>query len=417
MSTAPKSVVIIGGGVIGAACAYYLSRAGASITIIDQGDFGRGCSHANCGYVCPSHVLPLAGPGAVWNAAKALLARNSPLTIRPRFDPALWSWLWQFSRRCTAQCTLSAGRAILALLKPSRQLYEELLVTERIDCEWEAKGLLFVFQSPAAFEHYAATDELVGREFGIRARRLSGQELTAFEPALVPGLPGAWLHETDAHLRPDRLMAEFKRVLLSRGVAIRQQSAAKSLVRENGRARAILTADGEIAADAFVLAAGALSPQWSREMGCRLPIQPGKGYSITMPRPARCPALPIIFEEHRVAVSPFRSGYRLGSTMEFAGYDSSLNPRRIELLKSAARMYLHEPLCEPVQETWFGWRPMTPDSLPIIGPSPALANVWIAAGHNMLGLSMAPATGRLVAQLVAGESPDIDPRPYSPARF
>jgi D-amino-acid dehydrogenase len=276
---------------------------------------------------------------------------------------------------------------------------------------------LFVFQSPAAFEHYAATDELVGREFGIRARRLSGQELTDFEPALVPGLPGAWLHETDAHLRPDRLMAEFKRVLLSRGVAIRQQSAAKSLVRENGRARAILTADGEIAADAFVLAAGALSPQWSRELGCRLPIQPGKGYSITMPRPARCPALPIIFEEHRVAVSPFRSGYRLGSTMEFAGYDSSLNPRRIELLKSAARMYLHEPLCEPVQETWFGWRPMTPDSLPIIGPSPALANVWIAAGHNMLGLSMAPATGRLVAQLVAGESPDIDPRPYSPARF
>jgi D-amino-acid dehydrogenase len=125
----------------------------------------------------------------------------------------------------------------------------------------------------------------------------------------------------------------------------------------------------------------------------------------------------MIFEEHRVAVTPFQSGYRLGSTMEFAGYDSTIRPERIELLKSAARLYLHEPLAEPVQEEWFGWRPMTPDSLPIIGASPALRNVWIAAGHNMLGLSMAPATGRLVAELITDEPSHVDPRPYSPTRF
>ncbi len=417
MTAAPKSVAIVGGGVIGAACAYYLSRHGLAVTIVDSGEFGHGCSHANCGFVCPSHVLPMAAPGAVTMGLKALVARNSPLKIRPRLDPALWSWFWQFTRCCNARQMLVAGSAIQALLASSRQLYDELLVAERIECEWEAKGLLFVFQTPAACEHYAATDDLMGREFGIRARRLGSDELAAFEPALKPNLPGAWLYDTDAHLRPDRLMAELKRVLVARDVTIREQCAAKSLVHERGRARAVTTADGPIEADAFVIAAGALSPHWSGDLGCRLPIQPGKGYSITMPRPARCPSVPIIFEEHRVAVTPFQSGYRLGSTMEFAGYDTTLRPERIELLKSAARLYLHQPLAEPVQEEWYGWRPMTPDSLPIMGVSPALSNVWIAAGHNMLGLSMAPATGRLIAELIAGDKPHIDPRPYAPTRF
>ena len=417
MTAALRSVVVIGGGVIGAACAYYLSRGGLRVTVLDRGQFGRGCSHANCGYVCPSHVLPMAAPGAVRNALRAMLARNSPLKIRPRLDPALWSWLWQFSRRCNTSCMLAAGQGIHALLQSSRHLYDELLAEERIECEWETKGLLLVFQSAAAFEHHAATDELLDREFGMRATRLAGDALTQLEPALVPGLPGGWHYQSDAHLRPDRLMTELKRVLTARGVAIQEQCSATSLVRENGRARAIRTSGGEIEADAFIVAAGALAPEWQRDLGCRLPIQPGKGYSITMPRPARCPAVPMIFEEHRVAVTPFRSGYRLGSTMEFAGYDSTIRPQRIELLKVAARQYLHEPLAEPVQEEWAGWRPMTPDSLPIIGPSPALANVWIAAGHNMLGLSMAPATGRLIAQMIAGESPHLNPKPYAATRF
>jgi D-amino-acid dehydrogenase len=417
MTAAPKSVVVIGGGVIGAACAYSLSRRGLHVTVLDRGQFGRGCSHANCGYVCPSHVLPMAAPGAIFSALKAMLARNSPLKIHPRLDPALWSWLWQFSRRCSTPCMLTAGQAIHALLQSSRELYDKLVAEERIDCEWETKGLLLVFQSAAAFEHHAATDELLGREFGVRARRLAKDALIDFEPALIAGLPGGWHYECDAHVRPDRLMAEMARVLAARDVAIHEHCSATGLVRENRSARAVSTINGEIEADAFVIAAGALAPEWGRDLGCRLPIQPGKGYSITMPRPARCPAVPMIFEEHRVAVTPFRSGYRLGSTMEFAGYDSTIRPERIELLKAAARQYLREPLAEPVQEEWYGWRPMTPDSLPIIGPSPALANVWLAAGHNMLGLSMAPATGRLIAEMIVGDEPHLNPRPYSPRRF
>ena len=133
-----------------------------------------------------------------------------------------------------------------------------------------------------------------------------------------------------------------------------------------------------------------------------------------MPRPAVCPTYPLIFEEHRVAVTPFASGYRLGSTMEFAGYDESLNRSRLSILTDAAKLYLRDPLAEPVQEEWWGWRPMTFDGLPIIDRSPAMANVMIAAGHNMLGLSMAPGTGKLVAEMLGGGGRRTStPRPYS----
>jgi D-amino-acid dehydrogenase len=175
--------------------------------------------------------------------------------------------------------------------------------------------------------------------------------------------------------------------------------------------------DGEIPADAFVVATGAQSPRLSRQLGCRIPIQPGKGYSITMPRPARCPRIPIIFQEHKVAVTPMKSGYRLGSTMEFSGYDESLNRRRLDLLLEGARQYLHEPYTEPVESEWFGWRPMTYDGKPIIGPTPAMQNVHIAAGHSMIGTTLATATGKLIAELVDDRPPHIDPRPFAVTRF
>jgi D-amino-acid dehydrogenase len=155
----------------------------------------------------------------------------------------------------------------------------------------------------------------------------------------------------------------------------------------------------------------------NRALGCRIPIQPGKGYSITMPRPARCPAIPLLFEEHRVGVTPMQTGYRLGSTMEFAGYDTTLNPRRLALLREGASHYLHEPYTEPIEEEWYGWRPMTPDSVPIIDRSSTYENVLIAAGHNMLGVSMSPATGKLVAELLGGSVPHLDAAPYRLSRF
>lgn len=410
-------VVVIGGGVVGACCAYYLAKSGRAVTVVDRAKFGAGCSHANCGYVCPSHVLPFATPGAVWATMKTLFRRNSPLKVRPRTMLANLGWFLGFVRKCNARDMMAAGRAIQALTASSRALFDELLAAERIECEWETKGLLFVYQTAKEFEHYGYTNDFLTREFNAPAKRFDGAELAALEPALKPGMAGGYLYESDAHLRPDRLMSELKRVLVSLGVEIRENRAVSGFAKANGTASAVRTSAGDIAADAFVVATGAWAPQLNAELGCRVPIQPGKGYSLTMPRPALCPTYPLIFEEHRVAVTPFASGYRLGSTMEFAGYDESLNRSRLSLLTDAAKLYLRDPLAEPVQEEWWGWRPMTYDSLPIIDRAPSASNVLIAAGHNMLGLTMAPGTGKLVTELLTGGKPHIDATPYGLKRF
>lgn len=417
MTPADRKAIVIGGGVVGAACAYYLRQSGWQVVILERGRFGKGCSHGNCGFVCPSHVLPLAVPGAVRMALGSLFRRSSPFSIKPRLDPTLWHWLYRFARRCNRRDMLASGRAIQALLNSSRQLYDELMRKEAFDCEWQTRGLLFVFQSQAALEHYAHMDDLLRSEFNVTSERYDGAALNDLEPALRPGLAGGRLYRADAHLRPDRLMASWQRILTAQGVDIREEVEFKDFVYTGQRATAVVTSQGELSADAFVVAAGAWTPMLNEQLGVRLPIQPGKGYSITMRRPARCPTLPLIFEEQRVAVTPFQSGYRLGSTMEFAGYDSSLNPRRLELLRDAARHYLHEPLGEPVEEEWFGWRPMTYDSTPIIDRCPSLRNVLIAAGHNMLGLSMSPATGKLAAELLGELPPHLDLAPYAVTRF
>jgi D-amino-acid dehydrogenase len=415
--------VVIGGGVIGVACAYFLRERGWQVTIVDRGRIGGGCSHGNCGFVSPSHVLPLAEPGAVRRALASMLKKNSPFHIKPRLDWRLWSWLFRFARRCNTSDMLAGGRACHALLESSRVLYQELITREALACEWQRQGLLFVYDTRAGFDAYSHTDDILAEHFNLPARRIEGEALNEFEPALRPGLAGAFFYEEDSHLRPNRLMAEWRRVLAERGVEIVENCELQGFddLVSNGansrRAARAITLQGEFTADVFIIATGAWTPLLARQIGCRLPIQPGKGYSMTMPRPAVCPRIPMLLMEHRVGVTPMHSGYRLCSTMEFAGYDTSLRRARLDLLRRGAAACLREPYCEPVEEEWYGWRPMTYDSVPVIDRSPKYDNLYLAAGHNMLGLSMAPATGKLVAELIAGDTPHVDPAPYGLARY
>jgi len=412
-----RRAIVIGGGVIGSTSAYFLSQDGWDVTIVDSGRFAGGCSHGNCGIVSPSHVLPLTEPGALLRAAKAMIQPNGPFRIRPRVDLALWKWLWHFARRCNYRDMVEAGHARHALLTSSRRLYDQLIADERMDCEWQAYGLLYVFQSGRAWENYKETDRILRDNFDLGAQPYTGQELTELEPALREGLGGGWLYPSDGHLRPDRLMACWRKVLEQRGVRIVEHCAVQDFANGSGRCSAVKTATEDLAGDLFVVATGALTPQWQRHLGCRIPIQPGKGYSMTMPHPSICPRFPLLFSEHKVMVTPMRSGYRLGSTMEFAGYDTQLDPRRLALLTAGATPYLKQPCAAPIQEEWYGWRPMTYDGVPIIDRSPSMENVWIAAGHNMLGLSMSPATGKLIAELIGGREPHVDPHPYRVSRF
>ena len=436
-------VVIVGGGVIGAACAHYLADAGRPVVILEKGRVGAACSHGNCGLLTPSHVLPPAEPGVFSEAVKSLFRPNAPLRLAPRFDPGLWRWMAAFARRCNEPAALAAGRGTRPLLVSSRALYETLAGTE-LACEFSPRGLLFAFRSPAAFAAFGHTNALLTTHFDAAARRLDGDELAAFEPALKPGLAGGWFYESDAHLRPDALMRSWRRSLEARGVTIREGVSVTGVATDAGRVTGVRTDDGggeTVPASAVVIAAGALAPAFRDALGCRVPVVPGKGYSVTLDvaahgiDPAAVPRVPLLLPEVRVAVTPHAGSrradgtgdapaVRLGSVMEFAGYNPSVPRKRLALLTRGASRFLDLPADPPADDhpagdrRWAGWRPMTPDGLPLIGPAPGGARgLYVAAGHNMLGLSMAPATGKLVAELVLGRPPHLDPAPYAPGRF
>ncbi len=417
-SPAGRRVLVIGGGAIGTACAYYLAKAGWRVALVDQDRQGRGATAGNCGLMAYGHVLPLNEPGAVLTALKAMRRKDAPFYIKPRLDPALWAWLLKFAARCNARAMMESARARAALIQSSAELFRELVENESLECELRAEGCLFIYHTPEGMAEREKTNRLLSEEFGVTFTRYDGDALLELEPALKPGAAvGGWVCEQDAQVRPETLLASWRRVLEDMGVVVRDGARVVGFVRRGGRAVAAYVNDDEEPADAFVVAAGAWTPLLGRDLGRRIPIQPGKGYSITMKRPALCPRLPVMFQEDKVVVTPMESAYRLGSTMEFAGYDDTLNRRRLDLLKRGAERYLREPYTDDVEEEWFGWRPMTYDGKPIIDWAPEMENVLIAAGHNMMGLTMAPATGRLVAELLDGRPPHIDPQPFSLRRF
>jgi D-amino-acid dehydrogenase len=411
-----SDVLIIGGGVIGLACAHYLGRAGRSVRIIEQGRIGSGASPGNCGLVFVSDLVPLCVPGAVRKELFSMLRRNSPLYIKPSFDLGRMLWLLRFARRCRDEYVRHAIRAREDILASSNHLFAELLSGGSIEAEYEQRGVLLVYRSEAAMQRYEWVN-LQLRPYGLAAEAMVGRALRDFEPALREDVFGAWYHRADSHLRPDRLLQSWRQTLLRAGVAIEEDCALSRFRPSGGLIQAAVTGRGEFSADTYVLAAGAWSAGVATQLGLKLPIQPGKGYSITMGRPAVCPATPCYLYERRVVATPWSSGYRLGGTMEFCGFDPGLNPRRLNALRTAAGEYLRDPVGHPVVEEWAGLRPMTYDDLPVIGRTSRFRNLILATGHGMLGITTAPATGRLVAEIVCGAPPHIDPGPFDPKRF
>lgn len=416
-STQGERVVIVGAGVIGIACAHYLARAGFRVTVIDKGAIAGACSSSNCGFICPSHVLPLAQPNAIGKALASLLNPNAAFRVKPRMSAAFMNWLWQFSVRCNRKHMSYAGGHLKSILDSSIGEYRGLLSTLPLDVQWRESGLLFVMKSSSGVREFEENDKFLGGEFGLTARRLDGSELPAFDPALKTGLAGAFYYKDDAYLNPAQLCSAWSALLIRDGVDFREDCALQSVEKANGRITHIGTNRGQIRAEHLVVAAGARSAMFAKSLGCSIPVEPGKGYSITMQRPERCPKYPMLFPEHHVGVTPFEDGYRLGSMMEFVGFDNSIPQRRVSQLKASAEPYLVEPHTETLIEKWYGWRPMTWDSLPIIGRVPGIDNAYLATGHNMLGMSLAPGTGRLISEIVQQKQTHIDSSAFSPARF
>jgi D-amino-acid dehydrogenase len=414
--TQRSEVLILGAGVIGLSCAYFLAKAGREVTILDQGTPGSGASHGNCGTITPSHAPPLAKPGMLRQALAWMVENDAPFYVKPRFDPVLWGWLWQFQRRCNWPDFEQALAGKARLLLESRRLLAELIRNESLDCEFAERGHLTVFRDPAALDAFDWWPRAL-RSVGMEVIALDGDALRAREPTLRPEVIGGFDTPLDAEFKPDRYVAELARVVSQLGVRIESDCTVTGFARGSERIERVNGSRGDYAADHVVLALGAWSPLLTRQLDLRLPIQPGKGYSITSTLPTRSPKLPVVCRERSVAITPWRDSYRVGSTMEFSGYDDSLNRTRLDALIRGAAEYVVDPIGATRIEEWCGWRPMTADDLPIIGPAPGLNNLMLATGHGMLGMSMSAATGLLVADLVCGRPPQLDPAPYDPQRF
>lgn len=416
MKPAHADVLILGGGVIGLACAHYLLGAGRSVTVLEQAGVGSGSSHGNCGTLTPSHAAPLAMPGMIATALRWLFKADAPLRIRPSLDPALLRWLAGFAAHCNWRDYQRATAAKAPLLLRSRELIGALVADAQLDCEFEAAGTLNVYRDPRGFAFAQETLRLLA-DVGVAVEVLDAAATLAREPALKPGIAGALFNPGDAQLRPDRYVAELARSVRAAGGVIEEGARIEGLVREGNRVAQVRTQRGSFCGRDVVFALGAWSPALARPLGLRLPIQPGKGYSITYTRPPLCPRVPMTLKEPSVCVTAWQSGFRLGSTMEFAGYDASLNRTRLDALKRGAAAFLHQPEGPQMVEEWFGWRPMTPDDLPILGRAPGCDNLVMATGHGMLGVSLSAVTGLLVSEVVTGARSSFDLAPFSAARF
>lgn len=416
MSANKPDVLILGGGVVGLACAHYLLQAGRSVRVIERGRIGAATSHGNCGTITPSHSPPLAAPGMVFKGLKYMFTPDAPLYIKPRLDVELAGWLLRFARRCNHRDWHRTALAKSALLHASRRLLEDLVREQRLDCEFAASGAHLVYRDAKTFANDCAQlPELA--QFGIESKVLSATDLAADEPSLKPGAIGAIHYPGDAHLRPDRYCEELARLVTAAGGTIEEETLVTGITRQIGRVTAVETSKGKREGRDVLLALGPWSPMLSKQLGIRLPIQPGKGYSITYSRPTIAPRRPLVLKERSVCVTTWADGFRLGSTMEFSGYDDSLNRTRLDALERASREYLREPVGPKKIEEWFGWRPMTHDDMPILGRAPDHDNLWLATGHGMLGVTLSAVTGHLLADLICGREPIVDPAPSSLNRF
>ena len=410
-----SDIIIIGGGVIGVCSAYYLAEGGAQVTLIEQGEIAAGSSYGNAGIVVPSHSVPLAAPGALADGLKWMLDPQSPFYVRPRFDADLWAWILRFGLASRVG-PMRRGIPILRDLSlASTILYKELAALDSLSFDYEQRGMMMVYKTEQGLHHGADEARLLG-EFDLRADVLGAAQAHQMEPALRENVIGGIFFPQDAHLNPAKFVRGLAERIEKRGVKIHTDTEVLGFATDGKRITAVQTTRGEFRAKQVIIAAGSWSPVVGRDLRLKIPVQAAKGYSLTVPRPKTSPSIPLILGEARVAVTPMGDLLRFAGTLELAGLDLSINRRRVDAIARAAKEYLRVGDITPT-EIWRGLRPCTPDGLPIIGRTRAFENLILATGHAMLGMSLGPITGKLVAQVANNTKPDIDLHPLRLERF
>lgn len=405
---------------IGLCAALYCTLRGWRVTVVERNAERRdGCSFGNTGMVVPSHFVPLAAPGMVTLGLKWMWNPAAPFYVRPRPSWDLVDWALKFWRAASAAHVARAAPLLRDLSRASQACYDELAAGGE-DFGLQKRGMLMLCRSEHGLEEEARTAEQA-RALGIAAEVLEPHRAAALEPGIRMDIAGAVHYPGDGSLAPDRLMGVLQSRLAAAGTKFLFHRNISGWEVDGGRTiRAARLEDGEeIEADEFVLSAGSWSPGLSGDLGLKLPMQAGKGYSLTLREPRRAPRICAMLTEARIAVAPMDGALRFGGTMEISGLNEGISLRRVQGIIDAVPRYYPELKLEDFEgvRPWRGLRPCSPDGLPYVGRTARLSNLVVATGHAMLGVSLGPITGRLVSQIISGEESEFDLDPLSPDRY
>lgn len=410
-----SNVVVVGGGVIGLSCAVELAKRGVSVTVIDKGEIGHGCSYGNAGWMTPCFAMPLPMPGLFFKSLKWLANPNSPLYIKPSPSLLLAKWMTQFLLAMNDKQAKAAIEALVLLSKVSLDEYEKL-AKEFPEIGFEQKGLLMVSQTDAGVA--AAVEEMhLVADYGVPGKQMSGEEIKNFEPALHGPLKGGVFFSKEAHGEPLKIVQALATKAKALGVKILSNTTVMSMPVENGKITTLKTSEGDIKADQVILATGSWSTALAKELGLSVPILGGKGYAMITPKLEKQPERPLMLVEKKIAITPRGNSLRIAGTLELVNQDFNITQRRVENIKRGAKEFLTIPENIQYQEVWRGLRPCTPDGVPLIGFTEKIPNLMLACGHQMLGLQSGYGTGILVADLMTKGKSDLNRAVYNPDRF
>lgn len=411
-----KQTLVIGGGIIGLACAFFLHQQGKSVRVVHAARIDESTSCGNAGAVAVAEIIPISGPGIVWKASKWLVDPEGPLTIRTSYLPKLLPWFWRFIRSGTAQERLRAAQAMSALLAPAFDDHDHVLQTSNLTHLLNKLGTLFVYRSEKG-RHASRADWDLRRRCGVEFEALDRKGVEHFETALGPLADCGYRVENWAHYRdPAELVVGLSKYLASVGVQF-EQADVKQVLKMPGHVTGVELSSGKkINADQIIVAAGAWSDRLSRQVGDPVLLESERGYNTTLPDPGLEVRSFVTFSEDFFVMTPMSMGLRIGGAVEFAGLSAAPNYQRSKALLSLAQKYL--PGLNTAGGTeWMGHRPSTPDSVPVIGPSQTCDNLFYAFGHGHLGLTGSMTTGRLISELAVGKTPSIDLTAFSINRF
>lgn len=400
-----KRVIIVGGGVIGLCSAYYALRRGFAVTLVEREAAGAdNCSMGNAGMIVPSHFTPLAAPGMISKGLRWMFNPESPFYVRPRMNADLMRWGWLFFRHSTERHVAASRELLRDLNLESRRLFAEL--AEEQDFGLTKRGLLMLCKTQKGLDEEAEVAK-AAREIGLTAEVLDAAETARHDPGITMNVAGAVYFPQDCHLDPARFMAAMRRRVLELGGVIESGVEIDSIEVADGRVKSVGGDGRRFEGGQFVLAGGSWTPRMLRLIGVKLPLQAGKGYSLTLPNPPQTPQLCSIFAEAKVAITPMGGKLRFGGTMEVGGLDLSINPARVRGIVKSVHAYFPEFSERDFDgiEPWAGLRPVSPDGIPYLGKIRGSPNLLAATGHAMMGLSLAPVSGRLVSDLLAGDAP------------